>query len=131
MTNHEASGGDETYEMRSERLRGLSLAEAEERLSSLEIEYGAVIAKYTGPISKFRRNLRDGDMAILNEAIGDLLPLGLNNEVQGQMLAADPQADNSGLAFNRVSALTYDIMLFMAKFDNTGVTAYYGEQLEF
>ena len=116
--------------MRSERMRGLTLTEAEEHLSVIEIALGAVVADYAGPVSRFRRNLRPEDMDILNEAIGDLLPLSLNGEVQGQILAADPQADNSGLAFHRITALTNDVLLFMAKFENTGIMVYYGDSLE-
>ncbi|HUB94215.1 MAG TPA: hypothetical protein VMB52_06965 [Verrucomicrobiae bacterium] len=130
MADHEAPGGSEPYEMRSERLRGLPLIEVEERLSALEVEFGGVVASYAGPLSKFRRTLRPNDLAALNEAIGDLLPLGLNGEVQRQILASDPQADTSGLAFSRITTLSHDVMLFMAKFENTGVTVYYGDPLE-
>ena len=127
MTDPENVGGAETYEMRSERLRSLSLGEVNGRLDALTGEFEGIVGHYTGPISRFRRNLRPEDMGALNEAMGDLLPLGFNNEVQSQVLAADPQADNSGLAFCRIGSLNEGIMLFMARFENSGITLDYLE----
>lgn len=128
MTNPEGTDGAETYEMRSERLRGLSLDEVNKRLDTLIYEFGETVGHYSGPLSRFRRELKPEDLETLTEAMGDLLPFGLNDEVQRQVLTADPEADNSGLAFYRIGSLTENIMLFMARFENTGVTLVKPEQ---
>lgn len=122
MSFDEGNAETNSYETDYERVRHLSLNQVSQRLAMLAIDYEAIKKNYTGPFGWFRRNLKPEDLQALGQAIGDLLHLSLNDEVQRQIQGVDPEADNSSLPFYRISSLNTDILLFMGKFENSGVT---------
>ena len=125
MTGTEGLSTPETAEMHFEQLRGLSLGE----VYGLVGQYAGLLAEvgthYPGMKDRF---LGPDDQGELYEVIGDLLPLRQNGAVQAEIQSADPQADASGMAFNRIMRLRYDILDFMAAFENTGVTVVYPDE---
>jgi hypothetical protein len=120
MVGHE--GGAQTYDMQFERMRRLSLDEVSERLDTLSGQVEDIKAHYIGPIGRFRKKLKPEDMEALGQAFGEILPLSFNHEVQKQLLAANPQENNSDLTFFRINTLSMELGVFMARFENTGIT---------
>ena len=131
MTASNGAAEAETYEMRSERLSGISLEEVGGLLAMITFKYVDVRMRYSGPLSMFRRNMREDDIGILTDAVGDLLPLSINSEVQAQVLEAGPGTDSSDIAILRIGPLFFGIMAYMANFKNTGITVYSSQESYF
>ncbi len=109
-----------------EYFRGLSLEEINAHLTGLNERIEGVKGHYTGLIGRRRTRIRDEDMQEVMEAFGDLLPMTTNPEVQQEALdamragmATQPQ----DLTVNRITGLIQSSMLFVAGFENSGVTA--------
>jgi hypothetical protein len=104
-----------------EYFRGMSLEEITNHLDELKEELGAVKKYYTGPIRKHIKIIKDDDMDKLSMAIGDLLPMTHNPEVQQEVISGDSSESKEPVLWH-ISDLTMDILTFMTRFDNSGAT---------
>ncbi len=108
-----------------ERFRSMPIEEVRTYLDSIGQSFEDVKKHYTGPLGRFRKNIRDEDMSTLTGHIGDLLPMGMSEAVQAEIRGYNHE-DPLGLTFNRIGQLSSDIMVFAAKFENSGITVYEG-----
>ena len=112
--------GEQLRQSPYEYFRNLPMEAIQERLAELNTTFEQVQSHYTGFIGRFRKNMRGEDQGTLVNCVGDLLPMSHNRSVQEEIMAATEQRDD--LAFHRIARLQWDIMMFMGKFENTGVT---------
>jgi hypothetical protein len=115
----------EGQEDRYAYFRGLPLEEIQEHLEGLSGTFDDIRGHYSGPIGRHRKKIKDEDMDALMDAFGDLLPMSLNTAVQQEF---GEGKDPEDLAHTRIIGLTQDVLLFAARFENTGITAFPLEQ---
>lgn len=97
----------------------LSLEEARYRLEEVEKVVKEVKKKYSGWLSRFKKTIADEDNKLLADCLGVILPLSHQKCVQDEI----GTGEFVDTVFARCSDLQMEIMYFLAKFKNTGVTA--------
>lgn len=103
---------------------GLSLEEAKERYKEVRCEFEKVKSNYSGLIKKLKRNIDEADNKTLADCIGVLLPLGMEDSVQNQIMQAKSMEDT---LHYQIGQLNWQIMDYLADFKNTGVTRLKGD----
>ena len=96
---------------------GINLQEAEKRYKGVKEKFKKVKSRYSGPISRFKKNLGKKDNKTLSDCIGVLMPLTLEDSVQEQIKTTDIKDS----LFNQITELQYEILDYLANFKNTGV----------
>lgn len=96
---------------------GLSIQEAEERYKEVREEFYKVKRKYSGILSRFRKNLDEKDIKTLADAIGVLLPLSMEEVVQ--------RRKSNLVTLEAITNLQVEISKFLANYKNTGVKILY------
>lgn len=95
----------------------LTFEEAKKRLEEVENAFKRIKQKYLNP------EISAEDLKILTDCVGVLLPFGINPVVQREI---SNSKDISGTLHSKSALLNQDILLFLAKFKNSGVTAFKG-----
>ena len=96
----------------------LTFEEAKKRLEEVESALSLVKRKYSGFLSRMKTEISEDDTKMLSDCIGVLLPLGMNSVVQQEII----NSENLSETLHAKSALlNQDIMLFLARFKNSGV----------
>jgi hypothetical protein len=101
----------------------LSFQEVEEKYSKVRDEFEKVKSHYSWLSRRFKGNLREEDNKILADCVEVLLPLGVENSIRGQILQVRNIKDT---LFYQIGQLNVQIMNYLAKFKNTGVTRLQG-----
>jgi hypothetical protein len=108
----------------------LTIEEARERFSEVKNAVDKIKESYSGPLSRFKKNIKGEDMEVLEEGMGVLLPLSLQKSVQEELVKMSDETE--GALFYLSSSLQQDILIFAAKFKNPGITLVRGKgSLEF
>lgn len=106
---------------------GLNLQQAEERLKEVRTAFEEVQARYSARFGRFKLNMCEDDKTTLTDCVGVLLPLGLENCIQEQIIAAP---ENEESLFSKIGDLNTQILFYLADFKNTGVKRAYGSLLD-
>ena len=106
-----------------ETFRVMPAEEVRERITGITNALWQVEMHYAGRWGQLRRKIKAEDLATVNEAVGDLLCLGMNDAVQAEVLAFDPNGEQSALTLlhSQIGLVSQSAMLFLARFENTGV----------
>jgi len=100
----------------------LSLEQAEERYRKVEAEFTKFKGNYFGLINKFKKRMKEEDIRILAECSGVLLPLQLQSSVQTQVCKVYGEKHEEEALLNRIGSLETQILAYLARFKNTGVS---------
>jgi hypothetical protein len=112
----------EEGEDRYDYFGSLTLAEIRAHFGALNGQVEDVKRHYTGPLGQWRRQLQAEDMATLGEVVDDLLPMAHNRHVQDEVLDVDPDVPGGfeSTMHQRITTLTADAYVFLARFPNSG-----------
>lgn len=95
----------------------LSLETVRRRYGEVCETYDRVKRNYRGIIRGLRKNMRPEDIEDITECIGVLMPLSMQPSVHSEAELHSP----NGL-MRKITETTFDILLFMTRFKNSGVT---------
>lgn len=104
-----------------EHKAGLNYNQCVERVNKVREEFGEVKQRYSGFWRKFRRRINKADQTTLVNCVGVLLPLGLEESVQQEVIEMGPKEQT---LFYQIGRLGQEIMSYLASFRNTGVKEY-------
>jgi hypothetical protein len=113
----------ETSVDKYEYFRSLSLDEISTHLAGLTQDFHGVQRHYTGLIGRRRSKIKKEDSAALTAVVVDLLPMSTNPEVNQQALS-DEDVKPEDLVISQITGMTQEVLVFMARFENTGITAF-------
>jgi len=99
----------------------LSLEESEQRYREIIQEFETVKGHYAGLFSRFKRKMSEDDKKTLADCIGVLLPLSHEASIQQEVVGKEPKKE---ALFYKLGQLEQDIMIYAARFKNTGVKVF-------
>ena len=99
----------------------LTLEQAQERFQEILDAFEKIKKGYPGFPGRLRRKISDEDNKTLGDCIGVLLPLSMKAAVQQQLVSGEEYP-----LWMQIGRLQQDIMLFLARFKNSGVKVIQG-----